>query len=281
MKILLMPNFDKENAEKNSKLIIDKLNSLSIEVLMGEQNKARFSYENVCYMEFYAALSQSDAIIAVGGDGTILHSARHALEQDKPLLGINAGRLGYMAGLEIAELDMLEKLKGDYNIQKRMALCCTHKNAEGSHNYIALNDIVVSNGALAKMVDVDIFCSDQKIMALRADGVIFATPTGSTAYSLSAGGPIIDPEIDCVSITPICPHSFFNKTLVFSHENRFKVKNSPLNKYNVYMTADGADGVELLNGDELLVETDKKKLKLIKLNDKSFYRILSEKFSMQ
>lgn len=280
MKALFMPNFEKNNSAVNCDKIITKLTELGVETLIGENNRGFIEDERLTFCEFYKALRECDFIIALGGDGTILHSAKHALEEDKALLGINAGRLGFMAGLEIGEIDKLEAIAADkYTIQERSVLSCKYISRLGhEENYLALNDIVASHGTLSRMVDLELECDGKKIMEIRADGIIFSTPTGSTAYSLSAGGPIIDPLVDCIAITPICSHSIFNKTVVFKPESVFTLQCSPTNRDLVYMTADGADGIQLLEGDKLIVRKSDKKIKFIRFDNKIFYEALSDKF---
>lgn len=282
MKALIMPNIEKQNAKECCQNVIEEFKRLEIDVLMSEKYKGEIPAVNAVYLEFYKALEECDILIAIGGDGTILHSAKHAVEVDKPLLGINVGRLGFMAGLEEFELPLLAKLKeGAYNIQERMLLSCTHFKSGGeSRVYNALNDIVVSNGTLSRIIELDVACDGKHMTSTRADGLIFSTPTGSTAYALSAGGPVISPTVNCISLTPICPHSLLNRTVIFKEDNVLTVSCSPKNRHTVYLTADGDDGAALEKGDCIEVRKSEKSVKLISLSDKSFYHILSDKFRL-
>lgn len=282
MKVLLMPNMDKKSAKECCERVIDEFKKLDVDVLISDRYKGELLGINTVYTEFYKALDECDILIAVGGDGTILHSAKHAVEAGKPLLGINVGRLGFMAGLEEFELPLLAKLKsGEYTIQERMLLCCTHfKSGEPPITYTALNDFVISNGALSRMVELDVACDGKHMTSTRADGLIFSTPTGSTAYALSAGGPVVSPTINCIALTPICPHSLLNRTVIFKDTNVLTVTCSPKNRHAVYLTADGNDGATLSVGECVEVKKSEKTVKLISLSDKSFYHILSDKFRL-
>lgn len=282
MKILLMPNMDKPNARECSKQVIKRLCELEIEVLVCDRYANSLAGENVMFLEFFKALDDCDILITVGGDGTILHSTKHAVEVNKPLLGINVGRLGFMAGLEEFELSSLSRLKsGDFTVQERMLLSCIHYRQDGEITiYTALNDLVVSNGALSRMIELEVSCGGKPLTSTRADGLIFSTPTGSTAYALSAGGPVISPVVNCISLTPICPHSLFNRTVIFKDTDILTVRCAKGNRHTVYLTADGEDGAILNEGEYVEVKRSEKKAKLISLSDKSFYEILGDKFRL-
>ncbi|MBR5134596.1 MAG: NAD(+)/NADH kinase, partial [Clostridia bacterium] len=172
-----------------------------------------------------AVLSESDLAVVLGGDGSMMHIAKHAAVFDVPVLGINGGTVGFMAGLEMDQLDRLPRLlEGRYAIEKRMMLDVELQNAEGSHHFTALNEAVVSHGNLSRLVQLEVFSDDHSVITYRADGVIVATPTGSTAYSLSAGGPIVDPALSCMLLTPICPHAMHTRPYLFSDAATLSVR---------------------------------------------------------
>lgn len=281
MRALIMPNLDKSGAALCVGRILDMLSDIGIAAVFDVRYEGCFPAGKSEYTDFFSALASCDIVIAVGGDGTMLHSAKHAVDADKPLLGINIGRLGFMAGLESDELNELSRLvSGDYRTTQRMLLSCKHKRGGNITEYLALNDIVLSNGALSRMVELDVTCDGRPISRFRADGVIFSTPTGSTAYALSAGGPIVAPAVSCIGLTPICPHSLLNRTVMFGSESVLTVCNSPENRHPVYLTADGEEAV-LMHADDIVeVSRSVKTLNLIRLNDKSFYEVLSEKFRL-
>ncbi len=279
MKAMVIPNLDKVNAKECTKRVILELNSLSIDVLLNDRHAEELSGVKACLVDFYKGIKSCDVVIAIGGDGTIIHAAKHAVEEDKPLLGINVGRLGFMAGLEMSELSQLVGLKNkSYSIEKRMLLECIHKTEDKENTYLALNDVVVSNGALSRIIELDISCDDKQIITYRADGIILSTPTGSTAYALSAGGPVIEPSINCISLTPICPHSLASRTVIFKKNSQITVKGSALNLHPIYITVDGEEGVKLKEHELIKVRRSEKTVKLITLKDKSFYEVLSNKF---
>lgn len=282
MKALVMPNLDKNNALECTRDIVLMLNSLDIAVMFADRYENLLGDLNASFFEFYLALNTCDLLIAVGGDGTIIHSAKHAVEVDKPLLGINVGRLGFMAGLEMSELALLSGISNNkFKIEERMLLECVHHSETGDVSYLALNDAVISNGALSRIIELDISSDSKTIVSYRADGIILSTPTGSTAYALSAGGPIIEPSINCISLTPICPHSLLNRTVIFDANNTIYVRGSSMNQHPIYITIDGQEGARLECGDSLKVKKSTKAAKLIALKDRTFYEVLSNKFQLK
>lgn len=165
-------------------------------------------------------------------------------------------------------------------MSQRMMLSCVLRQGASTTEYLALNDVVLSNGALSRMVELDIACDARPLSRVRADGVIFSTPTGSTAYGLSAGGPVVAPEVECIGFTPICPHSLLNRTIMFGADSLLTACGSPGNRHPVYLTVDGEEAVSVLSGDTIEIKRSKSRLKLIRINDKSFYEVLSEKFRL-
>lgn len=284
MKILIMPNLDKQNSGNVTNAIIKKLLELEFDVLMAERFYEFFNHLNILFGDFYEMISDCDIIVTIGGDGTIIHTAKHAVYVNKPILGINLGRLGFLAGLETHELDLLAKLKtGEYTTQDRMLIEATHFKAcsNKEYKYNSLNEVVIANGAVSSMIELDIELDGKFLTNLLADGVIFSTPTGSTAYALSAGGPVICPKINVISMTTICSHSLFDRALVFSDDNVFRIKVAPKNRSLVYFTVDGDESEQLEEGDWIEIRKSSKSIKLINLHGRSFYEVLSEKFKIK
>lgn len=282
MKAFLMPNLDKPNALNCTQKVIEKLIELDIKPTMDTRYRPYFFEYAVDFSEFYASICNTDVIIAIGGDGTIIHSAKHAVECDIPLLGINVGRLGFMAGLEMGELSLLSRLVDkNYTIENRMMLKCIHYTKETVNEYLALNDIVISNGALSRIIEVEVLCNDKNVASYRADGVIFSTPTGSTAYALSAGGPVIEPAINCIAMTPICPHSLVARTVIFSDDKVLLAKSAKDNRHPIYITVDGDQGAKFEDTDFVEIMKSPQTVKLINLNQKQFYEVLNQKFKLQ
>jgi len=247
--------------------------------LLDWKHRSSFAeFKDINYRDGDEALEECDFVIAIGGDGTIMHSAKHAMQKNKPVFGINAGRLGFLASLETDELDRLEDLiTGNYSIDRRMMLKVTHDTKGRAETFFALNDAVISKGALAKIVDLEIYCDGQKVISHRADGIIFSTPTGSTAYSLAAGGPVIDPNIDCISMTPICSHSLMGRSIIFSDDKVLRASANIDDEHEAYLSVDGESDVKLEKGDTVTIEKSDIFIRFVKLTDKPFYEILNEK----
>lgn len=275
----MMPNLSRKSALSCAMAAIERLHTLRAEVLLDQKYKEPFAAEPyIRCVSFEEGLESCDIVIAVGGDGTILHTAKHAVQKNKPIIGINAGRLGFLAGLEANELDRLENLTtGRYTIDKRMMLKITHCRGNEQQIFYALNDAVVSKGIVAKIVDLDIFCDGREMAFYRADGIIFSTPTGSTAYALSAGGPVIDPAIDCISMTPICSHSLLGQSIVFSADRKLSVTAHMDEEHAAYLSVDGENGIQIQYQDRIEIEKSDIFVHFVKLIDKPFFEILNEK----
>lgn len=224
-------------------------------------------------------INDIDVMIVLGGDGTILRAARAMDKFDIPILGVNIGNLGFLASVEISEFEeAINKIfKGEYYIEKRMMLKCLLSKQEDKKECSALNDIVISKGTLSRIVDFTIEINDKLYTSFTSDGIIIATPTGSTAYSLSAGGPIIYPTLDVISITPICPHTLAMRTMILENNSRIKIKFNKNNDENIFLTVDGQKVIQVKKGDEIIIEAFHKKCNIIKLNDYNYFDILRKK----
>ena len=225
-------------------------------------------------------LPTADAVICFGGDGTILHMAKAATRQGIPILGVNIGTMGFMAELESTELDQLRRLaQDDYSIDSRMMLDVTvHRDRDIIFHDICLNDVVVTKGAVARIVHLSVKCDGVQAIECGGDGIIVATPTGSTAYSLSAGGPIVEPEAHNIIITPICAHDVATRGIVAS-ENRVITLGLTKNaRRSAYLSVDGGKAVRMNMGDVATVRKSKLMTKLVRLKDRSFYDVVNMKF---
>ncbi|MDF2566948.1 MAG: ATP-NAD/AcoX kinase [Oscillospiraceae bacterium] len=279
MKILLMPNIDKKNAINCTIEVAEILDNLHAEVLMDTRFKTLFGMKKIVFDDFFKQLAVCDIIITIGGDGTIIHSSKHACSQNKPLLGINLGRLGFMASLEFDELHKLKRLfNNDYKLDKRMMLDVELRTKSGTKKYLALNDVVVTNGSISRIIDLNVTCFGKNVGSYRADGIIVATPTGCTAYTLSAGGPIVEPSVNCIALTPICPHSLFSRSTIFSDEKILNIKISNDTDNEVYITVDGEYTVKFEPEDELIVKKSESYIQLINMNELAFYEVINNKF---
>ena len=222
----------------------------------------------------------ADAVAALGGDGTMLDAAKLAVEHGVPLLGINYGTLGYMAGVESGELDLLAGLKEDIVTEPRMMIDVkvTRENGEVAAEAAALNEAALLRRPEAGLAICKLTCDEAPVFAYRADGLIIATPTGSSAYCLSAGGPIIDTKLDAFCVCPICPHTLSARAMVFSPNSMLAVNNySPGGE--VAVTADGKELALLEYGDVVTVKRSEKSLSMIKLKKDAFYDVLYKKMT--
>lgn len=225
-------------------------------------------------------LGNADLVICFGGDGTILHMAKAATRRGLPLLGVNIGTMGFMAELESTELEKLKLLStGKYQIDSRMMLdVIVQRDREIIFHDICLNDAVITKGAVARVVHLAVKCDGVQAMECGGDGVIVSTPTGSTAYSLSAGGPIVEPEADSIIITPICSHDVASRCIVASGKRVISVGMTSSSRRNAYLSVDGGKTLRLNMGDVVTIKKSKLETKLIRLNDRSFYDVVNMKF---
>ena len=225
-------------------------------------------------------LPNADMVICFGGDGTILHMAKAATRKGIPILGANIGTMGFMAELESTELDKLARIaRGDYTLDSRMMLDVTvQRDRDIIFHDICLNDAVVTKGAVARIVHLAVKCDGIQAMECGGDGVIISTPTGSTAYSYSAGGPIVEPEAENIIITPICAHEMGSRSIVASDKRVVTVEMVQNARRNAYLSVDGGRAVRLNMGDIATIKKSHLTTKLVRLKDRSFYDVVNAKF---
>jgi len=224
-------------------------------------------------------MSTADAIIVFGGDGTLLHIAEEAAVNKKPILGINLGTLGFLTEAPLKYLDevLVNLIEGNLIEDNRLLLQARiYKNNKTIKKTNFLNDVVINKGTLAKIINLDLYIDKILVSNLRADGLILSSPTGSTAYSLSAGGPIVSPTLPLVIITPICPHTLSNRPLVVSHNSKIKIKIDS-STYPVFATFDGNESLEMERGFELVVSKSSHKLSLLRSPNTEYFDVLKEK----
>ena len=222
---------------------------------------------------------QADLLIVLGGDGTLLSVARAAHPYNIPILAVNLGSLGFLAEISIDELyPTLENiLAGKFEIENRMLLnACIWRNGEKVEDHNVLNDVVINKGAVARVINLQVLVDGQYMTSYRADGLIIATPTGSTAYSLSAGGPIIHPSMHTLVLSPICPFTLTNRSILIPDQSIIQVKLAA--EYDdVRVTLDGQEGYDMRAGDILKIKKTKTSLQLIRGPNKNYYQILRDK----
>ena len=225
-------------------------------------------------------IGNADLVICFGGDGTILHMAKFATRHGVPILGVNIGTMGFIAELESTELHLLSKLaSGEYTVDRRMMLDVTvQRERDIIFHDISLNDVVITKSAVARIVNLSVSCDGVQAMEFAGDGVIVATPTGSTAYSLSTGGPIMEPEAEGILITPICAHDMTSRSIVASQQRKISVELTKNPRRNAYLSVDGGKSLKMNMGDVATIKKSDKQTKLIRLKERSFYDIVNAKF---
>ena len=225
-------------------------------------------------------LPNAELVICFGGDGTILHMAKAATRKGIPILGVNIGTMGFMAELESSELDKLKLLAtNEFTLDSRMMLDVTvQRDRDIIFHDICLNDAVITKGAVARSVHLAVQCDGVQAMECSGDGVIVATPTGSTAYSLSAGGPIVEPEAKNILITPICAHDLESRCIVASDKRVVTVAMVRNARRNAFLSVDGGKAIRLNMGDVATIKKSHLETKLVRLKDRSFYDVVNAKF---
>ena len=224
-------------------------------------------------------LPTADLLICFGGDGTILHAARDAVLYQVPILGVNMGSVGFMAELERGELSMLAPLAhGMFTIEERMMLDVRvmRGNREISRD-LALNDAVISKGSMARVAEVEVLADHMKVSTIMGDGVIISTPTGSTAYSMSAGGPIVEPTSHCIILTPVCAHQLAARAMVLDSGRLITAQIPKTTRKYLYLSVDGGKAVRLSSGDRVEISKSEHCTRLARLADRSFYEIINQK----
>ena len=225
-------------------------------------------------------LQNTELVICFGGDGTILHMAKAATRKNVPILGVNIGTMGFMAELESTELDQLARLaKDDYTLDQRIMLdVIVQRDRDIIFHDIGLNDVVITKGAVARIAHLAVKCDGVQAMECGGDGIIVATPTGSTAYSLSAGGPIVEPEANNILITPICAHDVMSRCMVASDKRVITVELVHNARRNAFLSVDGGKALRLNMGDVTTIKKSPMVTKLVRLKERSFYDVVNAKF---
>lgn len=225
-------------------------------------------------------LQTADIVVCFGGDGTILHMAKSATRRGIPLLGVNIGTMGFLAELESTELDRLALLgTDDFTVESRRMLDVTvQRDRDIVFHDISLNDVVITKGAVARIVYLTVKCDGVPAMECGGDGVIVATPSGSTAYSFSAGGPIVEPEAENILITPICAHEMGARCIVASDRRVVTVELARNARRNAFLSVDGGKALRLNMGDVATIRRSRLETKLVRLKQRSFYDVCSAKF---
>ena len=282
-KIILTPNPYRDKNFQTVRAAMEILTASGMEARICLPFEVDRSYDlpkDLHFSRLDREMPTASAVICFGGDGTILHMAKAATRHGIPILGVNIGTMGFMAELESTELSQLSRLAtGDFTIDSRMMLDVTvHRDRDIIFHDICLNDVVITKGAVARIVHLAVNCDGVQAMECGGDGIIVATPTGSTAYSLSAGGPIVEPEAHSILVTPICAHDVASRSIVASDQRVITVGLTRNARRNAYLSVDGGKALRMNMGDVATVRKSNLVTQLVRLKDRSFYDVIGTKF---
>ena len=282
-KVILTPNPYRDKNFITVRQAIAVLRDAGIEpriCLPFEVDKTYDLPKDIHFSRLDRELPDASMVVCFGGDGTILHMAKAATRHNVPILGVNIGTMGFMAELENSELDQLKRIAtGDYTIDQRMMLdVSVYRDRDIIYHDVCLNDVAITKGAVARIVHLAVNCDGIQAMECGGDGIIVATPTGSTAYSLSAGGPIVEPEAHSILLTPICAHDVASRCIVASDKRIITVSLTMNARRNAFLSVDGGKALRINVGDVARISKSEFVTKLVRLKDRSFYDVVGMKF---
>lgn len=304
LKIMICVNPNKDKDLTNTKRLLDFTKKYDVCILMSDVFKRPYfdcpplsetvlGGYNIEYVPEYVAFKKADICIVFGGDGTILKIAKKASQGGAYIIGMNMGRVGYLAELETGEISLLDRVLMAKNseeiecldnvfIDRRMMLKCEIiRGGNIAFTSLGLNEVVISKGAVSRMAGLNLRCNGKNIISYRADGIVISTPTGSTAYCMSAGGPIIDPGLDCICAVPVCPYmSLNNGAVVFSASSVIEVEFKADKINEAFCTVDGKATKSIYDGDIVRITKAPTETKLLRLKDTDFYSRLNEKMNL-
>ena len=281
MRFALTSNLYKDPAFQTLQRVHDSLVRLGADVMID----ARHCQEGLDFpCEMTADFSSADMLISMGGDGTFLNAVHSLRPYDVPLVGINLGSVGFLAQIDLQDLEKsLERLiSGDYTIEERMLIDVYAEHADGERFYeaSALNEVLLSRGKSQRVVPVRLFLDDTYIELIRCDGILLGTSTGSTGYAMAAGGPIIDPKMHVLEMTPVCPYSMQNRTYVLHPDTRVRLELAPYPK-TALLTADGREEIRFLSGDRAYISQAARPIRLVRLQEQNFFQALPDKLRVR
>ncbi|MDE6590627.1 MAG: NAD(+)/NADH kinase [Oscillospiraceae bacterium] len=283
MKIVLSPNPFRDKGLKIAQEAQRILRHAGAETVMcypfEMEQKAPDIPAHVKFQEADAAFQNADLLVCFGGDGTILHAAKDAQSHGIPILGVNLGSVGFMAELETSELSLLSRLpQNNYKLEERMMLEVTvTREGKEIHRDTALNDAAITKGAVARIIDLDVRADGVQASRFSGDGLVVATPTGSTGYSLSTGGPIVEPTAENIIISPICPHTLRARSVVLDGGRVVTVRMNKLSRKTAYLSVDGGKAFRLGGSDQVELRRASGKVRLVRLTNRSFYTAVNQK----
>ena len=278
MNVLLIPNTQKDGIKSIVFKVISVLEKNNANIFIQPKDEAFFS-DKAFDIADKSNYSSIDFAVVVGGDGTIIQAANMLLEYDVPILGVNFGTLGFLAAIEISEIDSIQKVfDNNYIIDERMTLKVDICHQDSVKSFTAINDVVVCKNAITGILGLDIECGNIQTYKYRGDGAIISTPSGSTAYAMSAGGPIMHPSVKAIAITPVCAHSLRARTIILPENEIICVKtNADSVHKRAFVVADGINSEELFENDKVYIKRYDKNIKFISLDSKQYYSAINSK----
>lgn len=275
----IFPNLSNDGAKAIVENAIEILTGEGCKVYLANQYRDFFCNTSAEFIDENELMAKCNIAIAVGGDGTTVKVAKNAAIADKPILGINVGRLGFLSGIERNEIELLKNVvNGEYTLDERIMLRADiFENDKDVKTHHCLNDAVFSRGDFARLIDVVITENKRELLTVRADGVVIATPTGSTAYSLAAGGPVLSPDLNSFVVTPICPHSLMDRSIIVNCVNQLEVKTVSDVSNNSIFTCDGEEPEIISSKTTVVLSLSEYRAKLIKIKSDNFYQVLKKK----
>lgn len=270
-KIALLFDENKEYKTETIEKAASVLAACGLQVFISSKIKGHIKNNGLNFFDDISEMiSSSDASLVFGGDGSIMYFSKLCAKFNKPVLGVNTGKMGFLSTIEKDEIDELKRLaNGDYITENHFLLEINHNN----ENFLALNELSVNRGSFSRMLDFEIYKSGERILSFRADGVIVSTPAGSTAYSFSAGGPIIDNNVNCVAVTPVCPQEISCRPIILSCEDEISIKSCG----EAILNADGVGKSAKLNGEMIKIKKADAAVKFIRFSKNHFYKNLEKK----
>lgn len=280
MKAAILVNMSKKNAFEYTSNTIKQCEKLNIKVLMQNALSQEFKdFKNILFLEsFEQILKQANFVISLGGDGTLIHNAKHAAKAKKPIIGINLGQVGFISGIEPDEINLLANIKNNnYKISSKMMLKIKAGSNGKYQEFEAINDVVVVRDSLAKILNISLSCDSKKILNNRGDGIIISTQVGSTAYNFSSGGPVVYPNANCLVFTPICPHELFSRSIIFDENSKLILKPELLKNQFALLNIDGNNVLKLQQGAKVKIEKSKQVVDFIQVKDKNMFDTINKK----
>ena len=283
MRILLTPNFTRDKTAETLCRVFRILAAMGVSMAVLPEAKKYLKPLALSGIQvatsWKEAVSECDCILSIGGDGTLIHSAYYSAWGQKPLVGINTGKLGFLCQIEVERMEPALKriLEGDFHLERRMALSVSLEGEKTEEMDFAINDIIVSKTPQSNIADFEIQCNDRPIDHYQADGIIFSTPTGSTAYSLSAGGPVLDPSLDAILVVPLCPHSISTRPIVFSAHNRITIRS----RSRLMLVADGQKKIFVSPGTPVTIKRSRLSAHFVTFMENEFFEILTTKIKQK